>query len=261
MLRTTDDTDSQTSYAWTVNPGYDTSHEPVSPVAPTQETDGCDLQKPTLTDVDELLQIELWKPGEPQYCKAVADHYGVSRRTVQKWFQRLLKLCPWFTESDLHLSDDRYTPLAVELMGECYLSGSAKLWAEQVAERFVSYLAPCPDSSSAPTSNPAMVPYQPESEEIDRFTPPDRKVFKFTSTDKFTAIAKQNTETTLDVTQNNSSSLTEALVSQMQQEGQKLGLTLFQAKYGTAHTVLAELEQSLAKKSGLAEEVRTPPAR
>lgn len=102
------------------------------PDAPNEKPDGCER----LTDVDELLKIESWHPAEPQYCKAIADHYGVERRTVQKWFKRLQQLCPWLTESELRLLDDRYTPLAVELMGDCYLSSSAKKWAEGVANLY-----------------------------------------------------------------------------------------------------------------------------
>jgi predicted secreted acid phosphatase len=104
-----------------------------------------------------------------------------------------------------------------------------------------------------------MVPYQAQDGELERFAPPARKLRRFVSTEAFVNTAKQHTETALDVTQSNAEALTAALVNQMQQEGQKLGVTLFQAKYGTAHAVMADLEETLAKKSGLVEATPPPP--
>jgi len=207
----------------------------------------------------------IWQPTEPQFTKAIAEYYRVSRKTVQEWFQKVKEACPWLSDSDLKLPDERYTPIAVGLMGHYRTSGLPfKAWKTQIWEEnpalvsaFQASQQTQPDKETAAhdrlESESSMVPYQPQQGELERFAPPALKLRRFVSTEAFVSTAKQHAETALDVTQSNSDALTAALVKQMEQEGQKLGLTLFQAKYGTAHTVMADLEETLAKKSGLVE--------
>lgn len=134
-----------------------------------QEFLECEQPEPDLTDVDDLCAIEIWKPTEPQYCRAICAHYGVKSRTVQKWFTKIREACPWFSEAELRLSDDRYTPLCIELMGDYRASGLiARKWGEKMAERFADRIA---DSSNPPAINPDVLP--PEGEvnpEGDRLT-------------------------------------------------------------------------------------------
>jgi hypothetical protein len=68
-------------------------------------------------------QLTLWQPTEPQFTKAIADYYSVSRKTVQEWALKIREACPWFTEADLKSPHERHTPLAIELMGNYKLSG------------------------------------------------------------------------------------------------------------------------------------------
>jgi len=198
--------------------------------------------------------------------RELADEYGVSDKTIQIWFKAVTAAYNWLEPETLKTGKSaktRYTPLCQQLIAE-YRAAVKELseeeWIGSVHANNSDKMASRTSFVSAQTAagQISMIPYQPPVGEMERFTPPDRKIFKYTSTEEFTTQAKKNTEIALDVTHSNSSSLADALVSQMQQEGQKLGLTLFQAKYGTAHSVLAELEQSLAKKSGLAEEVQPP---
>ena len=91
------------------------SQEPLSEIAitsPAASYEGSTNARPPL-----------WRPTEAQFTKAIAQYYGVSRKSVQQWFQKVKDACPWFTEADLKLPDERYTPLCVELMGEYRTSG------------------------------------------------------------------------------------------------------------------------------------------
>jgi len=45
-------------------------------VAANDVVDGC--------EPFAAVQIEHWRPIEPQYCKAIADHYQVGKRSIQK---------------------------------------------------------------------------------------------------------------------------------------------------------------------------------
>lgn len=117
------------------------SHEP--------STNGCE-QDSLLTAVDELLKIDHWKPAEPQFCKEIAAHYGQSKRTIQKWFVDLREIAPWFSEAELRLSDDRYFPLAVELLGDRYFTGSKRKWASVLAERFTDRVKSWNSAQSSP---------------------------------------------------------------------------------------------------------------
>ena len=155
MDRTFTAADVQTGYKSTANPLAPVSEESkasyvrIANDAANENLDGCELKEGceplethlTDTDIDEPLTIEHWKPAEPQFCKAIAEHYQQSKRTIQKWFVDLRALTPWFAESTLRLSDDRYTPLAVELLGERYFAGSRKKWEQFLADRYAEQIA------------------------------------------------------------------------------------------------------------------------
>jgi len=77
----------------------------------------------------------IWEPSEPQFTKAIAEYYGVSRKSVQEWFQKVKDACPWHSEADLKLPDDRYTPLTISLMGRYRTSDLPfKAWKAQIWE-------------------------------------------------------------------------------------------------------------------------------
>ena len=120
-------------------------------------------------------QPELWQPTEPQFTKAIADHYSVSRKSVQQWFQKIRSACPWLVEADLKLPDDRYTPLCVALMGNYRLSGlpldawKTAMW-ERHPEQVAAFLETQRQSSavlsallpeSAPLAEPKSAPATP----------------------------------------------------------------------------------------------------
>ena len=104
--------------------------EVLSEVAATPREGGTHLHPP------------IWEPIEPQFTKAIAGYYSVSRKTVQEWFQKIKEACPWFPESDLKLPDDRYTPMAIYLMGRYRTSGLPfKVWKAQIWEENVELVA------------------------------------------------------------------------------------------------------------------------
>jgi hypothetical protein len=197
------------------------------------------------------------------FCGDGGDERAVKtfQRNICNWYKAVREAYCWLPETNLRIGNGkntRYTSFCCQQFETLAQVGKDgyDLWIASVHAANPDKLnAPAPSSMDQappqPQVNNAMVPYQPLKGEMERFTPPERKIRKFVSTEEFTKIAKQNTETALDVTQSNSTSLTDALINQMEQEGQKLGLTLFQAKYGTAHSIMAGLEEALAKKSGL----------
>jgi hypothetical protein len=105
---------------------------------------------------DANSQPVLWQPTEPQFTKAIATYYGVSRKSVQEWFQKIKAVCPWFTEADLKLPDGRYSLLCIGLMGDYRTSGlplevwKAKVW-EQNPDLVAAYQA---SQQPQPTQNP-----------------------------------------------------------------------------------------------------------
>lgn len=148
------------------------SHDP----ATNENSDGyeqgfeeSELSRPRSSNRDQLLKIEHWKPTEPQFCKAIAEHYQQGKRTIQKWFVDLREIAPWFAESELRLSDDRYTPLAVELLGDRYFAGSKKKWAQVLIERFgdraAASHAPSPE---APAIRPEVLPREGQPAPVER---------------------------------------------------------------------------------------------
>lgn len=139
------------------NSSYASSHEAPTNAATNENLDGCERTSPHLTPVDELLKIDHWKPAAPQFCKEIAAHYGQSKRNIQKWFVDLREIAPWFTEAELRLSDDRYTSLAVELLGYRYFAGSKKKWESVLREVFVDHVEAW-DAQSAPAICPEVLP-------------------------------------------------------------------------------------------------------
>lgn len=144
--------------ASTPEPSYAPSHEAAAKGATNKNLDGCEQETPWLTPVDELLKIKHWKPADPQYCKEIAAHYGQSKRNIQKWFVDLREIAPWFSEAELRLSDDRYTPLAVELLGHRYFAGSKKKWELILRELFADRVSPSQTRDSVPLSPTEVLP-------------------------------------------------------------------------------------------------------
>jgi len=151
------------SIATSLQPSLQPSLPPLSEVAPTSYEGSANSHPP------------LWEPTEPQYCKAIADHYDVSRKSVQEWFQKVKEACPWFDLSDLKLEDDRYTPLCIGLMGRYRTSGLPfKVWKTQIWEENTELVAafqnsyqptdPVSDRSYFPPSiAPPQVPSCPQA--------------------------------------------------------------------------------------------------
>lgn len=138
---------------------YDHSPVPTPNDAANENLGGCESVQPDLTDVDDLLAIAIWQPAEPQYCRAICAYYGVKPRTVQKWFTKIVEACPWFAESELRLSDDRYTPLCIELMGDYRASGLiARKWGMKMAERFADRAVATSSASEPPALRPEVMP-------------------------------------------------------------------------------------------------------
>lgn len=105
-----------------------------SPLIPTYEVA---VTLPPITSEDATnSHSPIWQPTEPQFAKAIAQHYGVSRKSVQQWFQKVKEACPWFEETDLKLPDQRYTPLCIELMGSYRTSGLVfSAWKSQLWQK------------------------------------------------------------------------------------------------------------------------------
>ena len=138
------------------------SHEAATNAAANENLDGYEQNTPRLAPVDELLKIEHWKPAEPQFCKEIAAHYGQSKRTIQKWFVDLQEIAPWFSEDELRLSDDRYTPLAVELLGHRYFTGSKKKWAAVLTDRVADWVESWNCAQPASVLRPDVLPREEE---------------------------------------------------------------------------------------------------
>jgi hypothetical protein len=103
----------------------------------------------------------VWTPTEPQFTKAIATHYGVSRKTVQQWYQKVRTVCIWLNESDLKTSDGRYTPQCIEWMGAYRQSGlTLDAWKAAVWDTHADLVASGspPDESSNITIPPDYIP-------------------------------------------------------------------------------------------------------
>lgn len=90
------------------------------------------------TKSDANSQQEIWRPEEAKFCKAIAEHYGVNRKTVQIWWRKIEEAYPWLSERDLK-NGDQYTPLCIRLMGEYQAAVRQGLkidnWKRQVQEQ------------------------------------------------------------------------------------------------------------------------------
>jgi hypothetical protein len=143
------------------NRSYASSSEPSA----NENLDGCEQLETPLTSDEALLNVEHWKPTEPQFCRDIASHYRQGKRTIQKWVVELRKIAPWFTDTELKLSDDRYTPLAVELLGYRYFAGSTKKWEKVLTEQYIDRVAATniPSTSEIPITPTKVLPSQDES--------------------------------------------------------------------------------------------------
>ncbi|NJL54506.1 hypothetical protein HC928_04400 [bacterium] len=151
-------TSDATDFALFPERSYVPSHENTANDATNENLDGGEQDSPRLTSVNGLLKVEHWKPAEPQYCKEIAAHYGQSRRNIQKWFVNLREIAPWLSEAELRLSDDRYTPLAVELLGHRYFAGSKKKWETVLRELFADRVSASPKRDDVPVSPTEVMP-------------------------------------------------------------------------------------------------------
>ncbi|MBD1852076.1 hypothetical protein [Leptolyngbya sp. FACHB-711] len=201
-------------------------------------------------------QPPLWQPVEPQFTKAIAEYYGVSRKSVQQWFQKVKEACPWFHESDLKLPDERYSPLCVELMGQYRTSGlpfeawKTQLW-EQNAELVAAYQAAQAQTQTA--ANPQVcagitlrnseVPLPVQGIQPLQLTVVD-------STDRLTE-AINSLNTTLQQFVSNDRTLEDALKLNATQKGSRLGTELAIAEIGSMVQATESARVELAKKLGL----------
>lgn len=113
-----------------------TSQEPEVQPAQAASSEVVATSPATSHEGGAIAHPPVWQPAEPQFTKAIAQYYGVSRKSVQEWFQKVKEACPWFTDSDLKLPDERYTPLAIELMGDYRTSSlSFKAWKAHIWEQ------------------------------------------------------------------------------------------------------------------------------
>jgi hypothetical protein len=111
----------------------------------------------------------IWEPTEPQFTKAIASYYSVSRKTVQEWFQKIKEACPWFPESDLKLTDDRYTPMSIHLMGRYRTSGLPfKAWKAQIWEENAELVAAFQASQQSQQANSSSNADRPPLPPVDR---------------------------------------------------------------------------------------------
>lgn len=208
-------------------------------------------------------QSPLWRPSEPQFTKAIAEYYGVSRKSVQQWFQKVKDACPWFTEADLKLPDERYTPLCIELMGGYRTSGlpfeawKAQLW-EQNPDLVAAYQSSVsqnhpvdPPVTAAITLRESDVPLPVQAIQPLNLTVID-------STTRLTeAITSLNT--TLQQFVNNEQTLEDALKQNVTQKGSRLGTELAIAEIGSMMQATESMRVELAKKLGLIPIPAEPP--
>ncbi len=129
--------------------------EPTLPPSSNPTREGATSAAATSYEGGTKTEIPLWQPTEPQFTKAIATYYGVSRKSVQQWFQKVKDACPWFIEADLKLPDERYTPLCVELMGRYRTAGlSFEAWKAQVWEQNPDLVTAYQASQSQPSFSP-----------------------------------------------------------------------------------------------------------
>ncbi|MEP1080342.1 hypothetical protein NDI52_33845 [Leptolyngbya sp. PL-A3] len=249
--------------------------EPIAdPIAHSQETE----MPPALEPLSELpttpsatsyegganAHPPLWQPTEPQFTKAIAEYYGVSRKSVQQWFQKVKDACPWFAETDLKLPDERYTLLCIELMGGYRTSGLPfEAWKAQLWEQN-------PDLVAAYQASEASSPQHPEGPKTASITVqesntalmvPSIQPLHLTvidSTQRLTeAISSLNT--TLQQFVSNDQTLEDALKQNAAQKGSRLGTELAIAEIGSMMQATEAARVELAKKLGLLSIPPDPP--
>ncbi|MBM0744989.1 hypothetical protein JOY44_26070 (plasmid) [Phormidium sp. CLA17] len=205
----------------------------------------------------------LWRPAEPQFTKAIAQYYGVSRKSVQQWFQKVKDACPWFTETDLKLPDERYTPLCIELMGGYRTSElpfeawKAQLW-EQNPDLVTAYHASTSQSQAADPPTTAAITLR-ESDvplPVQEIQPLNLTVVD--STQRLAeAITRLNS--TLQQFVSNDQTLEDALKQNATQKGSRLGTELAIAEMGSMMQATDSARVELAKKLGLLSIPADPP--
>lgn len=204
-----------------------------------------------------------WRPTEPQFTKAIAESYGVSRKSVQQWFQKVKEACPWFTETDLKLPDERYTPLCIELMGSYRTSGlpfeawKAQLW-EQNPNLVAVYQAS--QQQSQPPEPPVTAAITLRASDIP-LPVQDIQPLQLTVVDSTQQLAAAITSlnTTLQQFVSNDQILEAALKQNATQKGSRLGTELAIAEIGSMVQATDAARVELAKKLGLLSIPADPP--
>lgn len=229
--------------------------ETLSEVAPTSPTTSCEGGANTLPP--------LWRPTEPQFTKAIAQYYGVSRKSVQQWYQKVKEACPWFAEVDLKLPDERYTPLCIELMGSYRTAGlpfdawKAQLW-EQNPDLVAAYQsAQSQNFVSEPPTTAAITRRESDTPlPVQDVQPLNLTVID--STQRLTeAITRLNT--TLQQFVSNDQTLEDALKQTATQKGSRLGTELAITEIGSMMQATESVRVELAKKLGLLPIPADPP--
>jgi hypothetical protein len=205
----------------------------------------------------------LWRPTEPQFTKAIAQYYGVSRKSVQQWFQKVKDACPWFMEADLKLPDERYTLLCIELMGSYRTSGlpfeawKAQLW-EQNPDLVAAYQASQFQNPPAnePASSAITIRESEQSLPVQEIQPLNLMVVD--STQRL-AEAISSLNSTLQQFVSNDQTLEDALKQNAAQKGSRLGTELAIAEIGSMMQATEAARVELAKKLGLLSIPADPP--
>lgn len=206
----------------------------------------------------------LWQPSEPQFTKAIAEHYGVSRKSVQQWFQKVKDACPWFAETDLKLPDERYTSLCIELMGAYRTSGLPfEVWKTQIWEQnsdLVAAYQASQNSSPQPPKSPETASITVQTSDTALAVPGVQPLHLtvIDSTQRLTeAISSLNS--TLQQFVSNDQTLEDALKQNAAQKGSRLGTELAIAEIGSMMQATEAARVELAKKLGLVSVPADPP--
>lgn len=229
--------------------------EAALPPSPTSSQEVAATSPTTAREVAAKTFPPLWQPGEPQFTKAIADYYGVSRKSVQQWFQKVKEACPWYLEADLKLPDGRYTPLCIERMGDYRTSGlpfeawKTRLW-EQNPDLVASYQATQSPSHPTPELSPTAITWQVSEDPIPVQTLDPLHLTVIDSTERLLE-ALHTLDSTLQQFVRNEQTLEEALKQAAQQKGSRLGTELAIAEIGGLVEASNSARVELAKKLGL----------
>lgn len=208
-------------------------------------------------------QPPLWQPKEPQFTKAIAQYYGVSRKSVQQWFQKVKDACPWFTEADLKLPDERYTLLCIELMGGYRTAGlpfeawKAQLW-EQNPDLVAAYQAAQLQNQPADVSARAAITLRESDVPLPVQEVQPLHLTVVDSTQRL-AEAISSLNTTLQQFVSNDQTLEDALKQNAVQKGSRLGTELAIAEISSMMQATESVRVELAKKLGLLPIPADPP--